>query len=375
MGKPQPPEPPDPKETSAASTGTNVSTAIANNMMGMIDQTTPDGSIEYEQKGNYWWRDPFTDKLYKVPTFKATTTLSPEAKQLHASNMASQTNLAETAEQQSDFLKGYLGEQVDMGAVPDSQRLASQLAGGLSQAFGDDFQGSRADHQAALMQRMQPLLDRDREALETRLANQGIGYGTKAWKSAMSDHTRAVNDARLGAITQAGDEQRKFADTVLRTGAAEDASRAQAIEQQFALRNQPINEITALLSGSQLQTPQFGVYNPGNIPITDNARIIDDVYKGELNAYGTQAGMYNTMMGGFLGLLGSAISDIRLKTDLTKIGDVRGLGVYAFRYLWDAVGTTRVGHIAQEVLQSHPEAVIVGDTFLAVDYAKLEALQ
>ena len=47
MGKPDAPQPTDPKETSAAQTGTNVSTAIANAMMGNVNQITPNGSLTY----------------------------------------------------------------------------------------------------------------------------------------------------------------------------------------------------------------------------------------------------------------------------------------------------------------------------------------
>ena len=36
-----------------------------------------------------------------------------------------------------------------------------------------------------------------------------------------------------------------------------------------------INEITALLSGSQVAQPQFGNFNQGTIPTTDNAGIIN----------------------------------------------------------------------------------------------------
>ena len=218
----------------------------------------------------------------------------------------------------------------------------------------------------------QPRLDRDREALETRLANQGIGYGTDAWSSAMDDYGRTVNDARLGAISQAGAEQQRYANMVLGTGAAQDAQRSQAMEQAIAMRNQPINEVTALMSGSQLQAPNFGIYNPGGAPITDNAGIINDIYQGELNAYGTQMSGHNSLMGGLFGLAGSIISDARLKTDMTLVGEQNGFGLYAFRYLWDEPGTERIGHIAQEVLQSRPDAVEDMNGIYAVNYAALE---
>lgn len=64
-------------------------------------------------------------------------------------------------------------------------------------------------------------------------------------------------------------------------------------------------------------------------------------------------------------------SDRRLKRDVVRL-DTRpdGLGVYLFRYLWDAVW--RIGVMAQEVLKVRPDAVVtLPSGYYAVDYAKL----
>ena len=53
MCAPEAPKPPDPKETSSAQTGTNIGTAIGNNVMGMVDQVTPYGNMNYTQTGTY----------------------------------------------------------------------------------------------------------------------------------------------------------------------------------------------------------------------------------------------------------------------------------------------------------------------------------
>jgi hypothetical protein len=64
-------------------------------------------------------------------------------------------------------------------------------------------------------------------------------------------------------------------------------------------------------------------------------------------------------------------SDIRLKTDIEKIGErPDGLGVYLFRYI--AGGPRRIGLMAQEVLKVIPEAVTRGaDGYLMVDYGRV----
>jgi hypothetical protein len=65
-------------------------------------------------------------------------------------------------------------------------------------------------------------------------------------------------------------------------------------------------------------------------------------------------------------------SDIRLKTDIAPAGERNGHAWYTYRYVWDDVGTVRGGVMAQDVMQTHPEAVITHPLgFLMVDYSKL----
>ena len=64
-------------------------------------------------------------------------------------------------------------------------------------------------------------------------------------------------------------------------------------------------------------------------------------------------------------------SDIRLKRDITQVGEVdSGINLYRYRYLWS--DTVYVGVMAQEVAAVKPDAVLRGaDGYLRVDYARL----
>jgi len=64
-------------------------------------------------------------------------------------------------------------------------------------------------------------------------------------------------------------------------------------------------------------------------------------------------------------------SDIRLKRDIERIGTTAdGFGLYSFRYLWSE--ELHTGVMAQEVMRSRPDAVVLGDHgFYRVDYGKL----
>ena len=67
----------------------------------------------------------------------------------------------------------------------------------------------------------------------------------------------------------------------------------------------------------------------------------------------------------------STLSDIRLKTNVARIGaHPAGFGIYRFNYLWSDV--TYRGVLAQEILAHAPEAVKAGPGgYLAVDYGRL----
>jgi hypothetical protein len=72
------------------------------------------------------------------------------------------------------------------------------------------------------------------------------------------------------------------------------------------------------------------------------------------------------------GLNPRPVSDIRLKADIEPIGERGGHNWYKFRYVWEDPGTVHEGVMAQEVIETHPDAVITHPLgFLMVDYAKL----
>lgn len=79
--------------------------------------------------------------------------------------------------------------------------------------------------------------------------------------------------------------------------------------------------------------------------------------------------MFNTLIGGGL-QAASLFSDERLKTNIIPVGIENGHNVYQFEYKNEP--GKFIGVMAQEVLQSNPEAVVEMDSgFYAVDYNKI----
>jgi hypothetical protein len=85
---------------------------------------------------------------------------------------------------------------------------------------------------------------------------------------------------------------------------AANAARNQYLQEQFSLRNQPINEISALLSGSQVQSPNFLQTGTSTIPTTDVAGIINRNFDQQMAASNQQSATANNIIGGLFGFAG-----------------------------------------------------------------------
>ncbi len=123
--------------------------------------------------------------------------------------------------------------------------------------------------------RLDPILAERRAGAETALINKGLRPGTEAFEREMMRVTQGENDATNSMIL---------------------SGRGQAVQEALTQRNQPINEITALLSNSQVSQPNFvNTPTPGVAP-TD--------YIGAVGqSLGQQNVQYNADMQNRMGLM------------------------------------------------------------------------
>lgn len=317
------PKAPDPVATAQAQGGMNRDTAISSQLLNMTNQTNPWGSVSYNQTGTTGYTDS-QGKYVSLPTFSQTTTLSPEQQAIFNSTQGAQTNMANIAKDQS-----------------------KQVQQTLSDPFQFDNQDA-ADWSYDLAQsRIAPQQQRNQSDLETRLVSQGIRPGTAAW------------DREMGRLSMANNDQNN---QLALTG------RGQAFAENLATRNQPLNELSALLSGSQVSNPaQMSSPTPQtNVAGVDYTGLVKDKYQAELQSS-------QGLMGGLFGLAGGlgklALSDRRAKTDIARVGTLdNGLPVFSYRY--KSGGPVHIGLMAQDVLHVHPEAVHTAENgMMAVDYA------
>lgn len=336
-GKNSAPEPPDPMETAQSQTGMNVGTAIANQLLGMTNQNTPQGRLRYRQIGST--PIDIMGQNFNVPRFEANTRLNPAQRRLQRTQGQAQQNLAEVARDQSGRIGALLGRPMNARGAPDVRAPRLQRVGDgprLQTDYETDFSGDRQRVEDALMSRLNPSLDRDRAALEARLSGQGIKQGSAAYAEAMDELNRTGTDARMQAILAGGQEQSRltgltrdeamfgndarqqgfsnrmagagFNNNAAQTGFGNQrALRGDFLSEMFANRNQPINEIGALLGTGQVQSPQFANTPTPQMPTTDFAGIQANNYQQQLQRQQLQQQGGQGLLGGLFGLGSSAI--------------------------------------------------------------------
>ena len=193
-----------------------------------------------------------------------TTTLSPEQQKLY--------NLA-------------TGAQTTYGEIGND--LLNSLKGQLSTPVNVDWAAERDRALAAQMGRLNPSMAQAEEGLRSRLRNSGLTEGSEGWNREFNTFNQGRNDMMLAADLNAGN-------TV-----------GQAIQQQAALRGMPLNEVAALLTGQQVQTPQLQNSPQAAVAPVDAMGAYNTQYQGQLAGWQADQQANNAALGGLFGLAGT----------------------------------------------------------------------
>ena len=334
------PPPPDYMGAARETAAGNLDAARANIAANRVNQYTPYGSLEYQQSG----QDP-----YGNPMWSATQSLAPAQQQLLDYQNKASLGLGELTGKGLGYVSNMLDNPFDVSQLPSTGINPSQ------------------SYQDAYMQRLAPQLQQGRERLEQQLANQGIQLGSEAYDRAMSNQAQRENDLLLGATTQG-------------FGVGQQA-RQSALQEQAYLRNEPLNTLSAVRTGAQVQGPTF--VNPAMQANTAGADILGATqmgYNAQMGAANAQNAANNAMTQGLFSLGGAALmSDIRTKENIEVIGVAKnGLTVYKYEYRNEfkdhelAGSGVYYGYMAQEVEQVYPYAVrTLNDGYKVVDYGLL----
>jgi hypothetical protein len=265
-------------------------------------------------------------------------------------------------------------------AVEQSAKMRQHLGTAASTAGLRDWGATRQDQgptdRAGVQNAMMQLYTRGaagkNAAEQTQLAARGMNAGSSQYGSTAKRQGDEFTDAALKAYLGSGDEARAAQESYNAAGAQQDAQRQAQLQEMLAMRNQPINEISALMSGGQVNVPQFAGYQGQGINPANIGQYINNAY----NQQAQQAGAFNS---GLFNLAGAGLSafgksDRRLKKDIKPIrATLAGAPLYLFRYRFDP-GKMQVGVMADEVRVLHPKAVRRIDGYDHVNYEMLHKI-
>lgn len=390
---------------------------------------TPFGSQSWQTGATV---DPATGQ--QVTSWTQNTTLAPELQDALNQQLGLQSDRSALAGGFMQRVGQEYAQPFDWQNLPQMAQLSgpsrlgtqvSDYTPGLATGLGANapalpqFDSSYRDTVAnSLMERMQPVHERQQNQLETQLANQGFTVGSEGYTRALADLQQRQAAERFNALDNAGSEAQRlfsmgmgsrqqamselgFGNQALgqasaldmqRLGAQNQAlsqqqglnqqfaafqnqSRQQAIAEQMQRRGMSLNEMNALLSGQQVNMPQMPSFVSAQRSETPNILGATQMgYDAALGAYNAQqAGASNTL-GGLFQLGASAapfmFSDRRLKRNIKRIGThATGVGIYEYTML----GYPQVGVMAQELQAVRPDLVKRHQNgYLMVDYGGLQ---
>lgn len=361
MGKnSSPPPAPDYAGAATAQGQANKDAAIASAMLSNPNINSPYGSqsVSYEQGAGGNW----------IPT--VTQTLNPESQQIFDKQQQTRLGLADLSNTGTDIAKGVLGNAFSFGGPGVQTSLDTSGIAKMPVNAGTTAQD-------ALLSRLEPAMARQRTSLETQLTNQGLRPGSEAWDNAMKDFSQQQTDARLQAAAQGigidMNANNQGFNQAVQSGQFGNTAQNQAMVQALQNRELPLQEITALMSGSQVQLPQFQGYQGQSVasaPVFAATQAGGQYNQGVYNAQSASADNFTK---GLFSVGAAAapvlMSDRRLKSNIERVGThPLGIGIYEY----DIFGSRQRGVMADEVETVRPEAVLTHPSgYKMVNYGAL----
>jgi len=298
------PQAPNPYATAAAQNQQNQSASQFNAVTGNVNEINPFGTVSYKATEQV---PIYTNGQISgyAPRYERTTTLSPDQQKLYGLETQSKYNMGTAGVEQSAKLREHLNKSIDpsqwqaWGAAPGKQELRQDAGptdrAGIEKAMMDSYNRSTAATE---------------KAQEASLAARGLSPGGKGYGNYQMQRDDSRAEQARQAYLASGDESRR-AQAAFNDVGTQRFNMDQAISQYynnlrgaqsqeaFALRNQPINEITALMSSGQATIPQFQPFQGSPIQGSNIAQYINDNYKAQSGAASqTNAGIFNLLGAG-----------------------------------------------------------------------------
>ena len=205
--------------------------------------------------------------------------------------------------------------------------------------------------QDLILRRLDPTIQAGDVSFRQQLANQGLTPGTEAYDKAFRNREMSKNDlynqAALQGINLDMAARNQTVNELLNLGTFgnqaqlagaglyntamgqnfnqgitgqslgynqalnkaqfQNTAQQQQLAQDLALRSQPLQELAAIMGGSQIQLPQFQGYQPVNVAAAPTFAATQAQYQGQLGAANAQNAANSQAMQGLFGLGASAL--------------------------------------------------------------------
>jgi hypothetical protein len=289
MGKKAPAAPAAPDYTGAAVAqgAANVDAARTSAKLSNPNMYTPYGTSLVSYEGD-------------TPTIRQT--LTPQAQQTLEAEQRVQTSLANLGEKGTQMASNVLDKPFAFAGPAVQTSLNTSNIARMPVNAG-------TTGQEAIMSRLEPSLARARTSTETNLVNQGLRPGTEAYDNAIRSLGEQETDQRTQAVLQGINldtaANAQGYNQALQGGQFANTAQQQALAQAIQGRQMPLNEITALMSGSQIQNPQFQAYQGANVAAAPTFAATQAQGAFDANAYNQQVAAQNANTAGLYSL-GSA---------------------------------------------------------------------
>lgn len=352
-----PPPAPNPYVVASAQQAVNVSTAIANSYLQNADVIAPTGTSTFTQTGVYELADPQYDSdgnlvgttTREIPRFTQTISLTTTGQAIFDAEQAMKLQLNTLGTTQLEALAGTLGTPFILTGLPPSAEVpaAPTLTETISQPRAIATTVGTADTSAdrdavtqAVLARLEYQIGLDRTNLDAKLQNSGIFPGSEAYDNEMRILDFRSTDAGTQAILAGGQEQtRQFQIQYQQAKYTLEASevdfrqrmlvvdfenrtnlqrfqvlmqvsdfintfRERALQETLAARNQPLNEMTSMLRGGQLQIPSFTGFRAGQVADTPLGQYVYQSAAIDQQNYQMRVQQQNAMISGIAQIAG-----------------------------------------------------------------------
>nr|CRH05500.1 conserved protein of unknown function. Containing aminotransferase, class-II, pyridoxal-phosphate binding site [Candidatus Magnetococcus massalia] len=186
---------------------------------------------------------------------------------------------------------------------------------------------------------LEPRMNREMEGLHTTLTNQGLAIGSEGYQRAMGDfvdkkslaYADLRDQAQLGGAAEAG-----------RLMGLSQTQRQQALSDRLLERQQPMNELAAILQGSPaLPTPPMSQPSQYTIGAPDILGSQTSMHNAQLQASTSRAnaqtsassGLFGKAIDGIFSLSSRSLKDELTEVDIEEVLDsVRALRLVLWRY-------------------------------------------